>query len=126
MPEISGDQKDFLDSPIRAEEIKKAISLMMVGKSPGLDGFLPELYKKYVDKLASVLKRVYDESCSLENYQKHLIISLLLKKDKDPTDPGSFRPISLINVDCKPLTKVLAMRLESVLLHLTLGSGGNH
>lgn len=99
---MSGDQKDFLDSPIKAEEIKKAISSMRVGKSPGLDGFPSEYYKKYVDKLAPILKRVYAESFSLgklpETFNQALI-SLIVKKDKDPTDPGSFRPISLINVD---------------------------
>lgn len=42
-------------------------------------------------------------------------ISLLLKKDKDPTSCGSYRPISLLNVDCKILAKILAIRLQRVL-----------
>lgn len=121
LPEMSGDQRDFLDSPIMVEEVKKAISSMRVGKSPGLDGFPSEYYNKYADKLAPILKTVYDESFSLgklpETFNEALI-SLIVKKDKDPTDPGSFRPISLINVDCKILTKIFAMRLESVLPHL--------
>lgn len=118
LPEISGDQKDFLDSPVTIEEVKKAISSMRVGKSPGLDGFPSEYYKKYTDKLAPILKTVFDESFSsgkLPETFHEALISLIVKKDKDPTGPGSFRPISLINVDCKILTKVLAMRLESVL-----------
>ncbi len=40
------------------------------------------------------------------------LITLILKKDRDPTDPGSYRPISLIDVDGKILTKVLATRIE--------------
>lgn len=42
-------------------------------------------------------------------------ISLLLKKDKDPTSCGSYRPVSLLNVDFKILTKVLSCRLQLVL-----------
>lgn len=94
---------------------------MRAGKWPGLDGFPSEYYKKYIDKLAPILKTVFDESFLLGKLPgtfNEALISLIVKKDKDPTDPGSFRPISLINVDCKILTKVLAMRLESVLPHL--------
>lgn len=37
-------------------------------------------------------------------------ICVLLKKDKDETDPGSYRPIALLNYDLKIITKVLAKR----------------
>lgn len=42
-------------------------------------------------------------------------ISVLPKKGKDPLNCSSFRPISLLNVDCKTMAKVLARRLENVL-----------
>jgi len=42
-------------------------------------------------------------------------ISLLLKKNKDPLSCTSYRPISLLSVDVKLLSKLLALRLESVL-----------
>lgn len=46
-------------------------------------------------------------------------ISLLSpKKNKDKTILQNLRPISLLNVDYKILTKVLAKRLEKVLLQL--------
>jgi len=41
-------------------------------------------------------------------------ITLLLKKDTDPSDCGSYRPISLINVEAKIVAKVLSRRLENV------------
>lgn len=45
-------------------------------------------------------------------------IALLLKKDKDSTSCGSYRPLSLLNADVKVLAKVIASRLENVLPHI--------
>ena len=40
--------------------------------------------------------------------QRRGIISLIPKKDKDKTLLENLRPISLLNVDCKILTKAIA------------------
>ncbi len=48
--------------------------------------------------------------------QKTSLISLLLKKGKDPLDCSSYRPISLIPCDVKILhSKVFASRMEKVI-----------
>ena len=47
--------------------------------------------------------------------QKRGIISLIPKKDKDKTLLENLRPISLLNVDYKILTKAIAKRLEKIL-----------
>ena len=43
------------------------------------------------------------------------MITLIEKKDKDKRLLKNWRPISLINVDVKIISKVMAMRLESIL-----------
>lgn len=91
---------------------------MKTGKSPGVDGFTAEYYQKFTDILAPFLTKVFQEAFqyrTLPESFNQAIIKLLSKDDKDLTDPTNFRPISLINVDCKILSKILAARLETVL-----------
>lgn len=111
-------ERDNLETPISNTEVKTAIMAMKSGKSPGVDGFPAEFYKKYLDVLCPFLTKVLQEAfeCgSLPDSFNEAIITLLPKKDKDLTDPANYRPISLINVDCKILSKVLALRLDKVL-----------
>ena len=54
-------------------------------------------------------------SGTLFNSQKRGIISLIPKNDKDTSLQKDLRPISLLNVDYKILTKVIAKRLEKLL-----------
>lgn len=49
------------------------------------------------------------------------IIVVLPKPNKDPASCASYRPISLLNVDAKITTKILATRLNSVILSLVNG-----
>ena len=54
-------------------------------------------------------------SGALSISQKREIISLIPKKDKDKTILKNLRPILLLNVDYKILTKTIAKRLEKLL-----------
>ena len=47
------------------------------------------------------------------------MIILIEKKDKDKTMIKNWRPISLINVDAKIASKVLALRMQKVLAIMT-------
>ena len=46
IPTISDEQKERLDAPLTEDEIRATIRAMKPGKSPGLDGFPVEYYKK--------------------------------------------------------------------------------
>lgn len=52
------------------------------------------------------------------NSTKEANIIVIPKDAKDPLLPKNYRPISLINVDCKIYAKILATRLNVVLPHL--------
>ncbi|XP_072337806.1 uncharacterized protein [Scyliorhinus torazame] len=104
-----------LGAPIGLEELSKGLGSMQAGKAPGPDGFPVEFYRKYVDLLAPLLVGTFNEAReggTLPSTMSEATISLILKRDKDPLQCGSYRPISLLNVDAKLLAKVLATRIE--------------
>lgn len=118
IPSIDSETAAELETSFSVEEIKASVMPMQNGKSPGPDGFLSEFYKKFRNELSPLLLRVFEESFSsgtLPPTMQQAVISLILKKKKDPLDCGSYRPISLLNVDNKILAKMLARRLETVL-----------
>ena len=91
---------------------------MKTGKSTGLDGFPVEYYKKYIDILVPILHKMYKEAFekgSLPGTFNDDLISLIPKKDRDTSDLSNFRPVTLLGVDCKILTKTLASCLEKIL-----------
>lgn len=112
------DSAAHLEEPITIEELTQAITSMQNGKCPGPDGYPVEFYKKFLDKLAPMMIDMYFESfdsLKLPQTLNQASISLILKKNKDPLHCTSYRPISLLNVDFKILSKLLAIRLESIL-----------
>ena len=118
LPAVSEDQNTKLSADISISEIVTAIKSMQNNKSPGPDGFTCEFYKKFALQLAPTLQAMFKEALSLGTLPMTLrqaSISLLAKKDKDPLLCSSYRPISLLNVDFKILSKVLARRLESAI-----------
>uniref|UniRef100_A0A9J8CV62 Reverse transcriptase domain-containing protein n=1 Tax=Cyprinus carpio carpio TaxID=630221 RepID=A0A9J8CV62_CYPCA len=118
IPQISNESKTKLEDPIRLTEIQQAIAQMQSGKSPGPDGFPSEFLKKFSLQLSPLLLSVFEESLNdghLPPSMRQASISLILKPKKNPLDCGSYRPISLLNVDVKILAKILSLRLESVI-----------
>lgn len=87
------------------------------GKCPGPDGFPLEFFKKFWPEIHPILmptiKNILKDG--IPPSWKQASISLLLKKDKNPQDCSSYRPISLLNVDYKIIAKILARRLENIL-----------
>ena len=47
--------------------------------------------------------------------QRQVVITLIEKKDQDPCDLKNWRPISLLNVDAKIASRIIAERLKRIL-----------
>lgn len=89
LPSIEPGDREGLDRTLTQSEIITAIGDMRTGKSPGPDGYPPEFFKKFKDKLAPIMLEVFNESLgngSLPPTLTQAKITLLLKKDKDPTN----------------------------------------
>ncbi len=115
---VSPNDNQTLDAPLTPSEIKEAINSMNSGKSPGADGYPVEFYKQLSNQLAPLLLEMFNYSYSHGSLPVTLMqasISLIHKKDKEPLNCASYRPISLLPVDVKILTKILAHRLGPIM-----------
>lgn len=104
-----------LNADISISEIIAAVNSMQNNKSPSPDGFTTEYYKQFSFQLAQAMYKEAFSSGTLPVTLRQASISLLAKKNKDLLLCTSYRPISLLNVDFKVLSKVLAKRLEGVI-----------
>ena len=115
---LNDDNKLACEGLITDSEIKNVLKNMKNGKSPGTDGYPCEFYKFFWRDLGSFLLDSINESFlvgELSITQKQAIVSLLPKGNKPREFIKNWRPISLLNVDYKLLSGVLAKRLKSVL-----------
>ncbi len=118
LPRISQLDKEILEAPLSLEELYVSLKSLQKGKSPGLDGLPPELYLEIWDLVGTLMLNLFNfaiEHGVFHRDQKTSLISLLLKKGKDPLDCSSYRPISLIPCDLKINAKVFASRMEKVI-----------
>ena len=86
---------------------------------PGNDGIPVEFYKKFWPLISEPFIKCVNEcfeTKELSSSQKQAVITLIEKKGKDRTLLENWRPISLLNVDTKIMSKVIASRLKNVYL----------
>ena len=118
IPRILKEDRHNLEKPITQEEMLQALKGMQNDKSPGLDGFPAEFYKFFWQDIKNYLFNSYMTSLDkgiLSISQCRGVITLIPKKGKNIKNILNWRPISLLNVDYKILTKILATRIKGVL-----------
>ena len=118
IPKLSGELKEICEGRVRIEEITEVLKSFKDNKVPGIDGLPAEFYKAFWhllgETLVDSLNAAFD-SGRLSISQRQGIITLIDKKDKDGTLLGNWRPISLLNMDVKLLSKALAYRIKKIL-----------
>ncbi|DAZ93972.1 TPA: hypothetical protein N0F65_008701 [Lagenidium giganteum] len=87
-------EQEVLNAPVTSEDLASAIKHMRANSAPGLDGLTAGFYQTAPARKSAV--------------------GLLFKKGSR-ADPGNYRPISLMQVDVKALSKALTFRLQAFL-----------
>ena len=118
---VQNNQNEKLIIPISKNELKEAIDQMENDKSPGIDGIPIEFYKIFYDQIEKDLLQIYNNILFTEKKptktMNQAIITLIPKKG-NLNQLKYWRPISLLCLDYKILTKILANRLKQVLPNL--------
>ena len=108
LPKLNEEEAESLNRPVTPDQIETVIKKLPTDNSPGPDGFTGEFYKAFKEELISILYRLFQKIQNvgrLSNPFYEASIILIPKPDKDITKKETFRPILLMNIDTKILTK---------------------
>ena len=114
---LSHEDNRSLIKAFSAEEVRDAVWLCDGSKSPGPDGFnlffVKESWEVLKDELVEALSLFHETGCIPKGCNASFVA--LVPKVRDPAKLEQYRPISLMGVMYKVISKVLAERLKKVL-----------
>ena len=118
IPKLSEEKKLSCEGKITPEGCALLLETFQNDKTPGNDGIPIEFYRKFWHLISEPFTKCANECFEkgeMSRSQKQAVITLIEKKDKDHSFLENWHPISLVNVDAKIMSKVIATRLKNVL-----------
>ena len=118
IPKQSYVERESCEGLLTKKECWDALQRMKNDKSPGSDGLTKEFYVRFFNEVSNISITALNHSFTtgmLSTSQRQALITLIEKKGKDKRFMKNWRPLSLINVDTKVVSKALAARMENVL-----------
>ena len=115
---LTTQEKESIEGPITKEELDNALKKMKNNKSPGLDGFSPEFFKKFWPLLGDFFLEAINfnfHKGELSASQTEGIITCLPKTGKERNLIKNWRPISLLNTTYKIISQCITNRLRPFL-----------
>lgn len=117
-PILTPTQIERLETPLSEQEIQEAITSLPQKKAAGPDGLRAELFMLQPGKWAKILQQVFETAVHQQQHLPKMFsesVVVLLYKKGDPKDPANYRPIALLNIVAKILTRAHNNRLRSFL-----------
>ena len=102
--------KKVCDEEISEQEVILALKSFSNNKSPGNDGLREEFWETFWEELKQTFMNLLNQAKKrkkLVTSQRQAVTKLLEKKVKDKRLISNWRPISLLNVDYKIISKIL-------------------
>ena len=118
---LSPSQSISCEGLLSSEELLNSVRSLNTGKSPGSDGLSVEFYLHFWESLGPLLLCVANRCFAdgeLCPSMKGSVTRLIFKKRGDVKHLKNWRPISLLNVDYKIISKAITLRLSKVLQHI--------
>lgn len=114
VPTLTVEEREELEKPISKKECREVLNDLAKNKSPGNDGIPVEFYQTFWNDIEDIfMESVLDgfDKGEMSISQRQAILILIKKEGKDERELKNWRPISLLNVDVKIVTKVFAKRM---------------
>ena len=115
IPNISENQAKLCKENLTEKILYSFLKSMQSEKSPGNDGLTKKCYEMFQTELQEIIVYSVSEAKEkgiLSTSQRHAIIKLTEKKDRDKRFIQNWRPNSLLNVDLKNISTALSEKLK--------------
>ncbi|KAJ1206695.1 hypothetical protein NDU88_002096 [Pleurodeles waltl] len=102
-----------LEAGLTLEEVEVVINSLPLVRSPGSDSFMAEFYQTFATALALQLLALYKEGLTadiLPDSMQEGLIAMIRKSGIASSDPASYRPITMIDLNVKSLRRDLPLR----------------
>jgi len=111
---VTTEMRATLTKPISMEELWQAMSQDKLHKAPGIDGICLEFYRAEWDviktELLQILNCMFTNGPILARQVQGQVVSI--PKKPQPVKIGDYKPLTLLNADCKFLARIIANRLK--------------
>ena len=115
IPKLTDEQKDLCKGKIHREECISILDSFQNNKTQGSDGIPIEFYKRCWPLIEEPFISCVNVCFEKGELKSKAVITLIEKKGEDRLFQENWRPISLLNVDVKIMSKVIATKIKNVL-----------